>query len=124
MCGTRWCGHLGAHPGWNVITPCGYTFGGGAGAAFGVVSGVCTLVGGVTSGGRTLVKIYGSCLSASVCFSPHVVSGLVGVRLKRAWVRSAAACVVKSCEDSIDKVSVAGGKSVVSETLYFSVLGM
>ena len=35
-----------------------------------------------------------------------------------------AACVAASCEDSLDKVSVTGGKSVVSETLYFDVLGM
>ena len=32
------------------------------------------------------------------------------------WVRSAAACVAPSCEDSIGKVSVSGGKSGVSET--------
>ena len=40
------------------------------------------------------------------------------------WVKSAAACVAESCEDSLGKVSVAGGKSIVLETLSFSVLGM
>ena len=51
MCGTRSGGRLVARPGWNVMPPCGSTLGGGAGAAPGVVSGVYTLGGGVTSGG-------------------------------------------------------------------------
>ena len=70
------------------------------------------------------MNISASCLRAAVCLSPNFVSGLVGVGLRRAWVRSADACVTASYEDSLDKVSVSGGKSVVSETLYFSVLGM
>ena len=49
-----------------------------------------------------------SCLSAAVCLSPNVVSGLVGVGLRRAWVRSVSVCVSASCEDSLDKVSAAG----------------
>ena len=48
----------------------------------------------------------------------------MGFWLRRAWVRSAAACVAASCEESLGKVSVSGGKSVVSETLYFAVLGV
>ena len=65
-----------------------------------------------------------SCLSAAVCLSPNVVSGLVGVGLIRVCVRSAAAYVDASCGNSLGKVSVAGGKSIVLETLSFSVLGM
>ena len=55
---------------------------------------------------------------------PNVVSGLVRVGLRRAWVRSKAACVAEYLEASLGKVSVAGGKIVVFETLYFSVLEM
>ena len=51
MCGTHWVGRLVACPGWYVMSPCGSTLGGGAGAVYGVVSGVCTLGGGVTCGG-------------------------------------------------------------------------
>ena len=48
----------------------------------------------------------------------------MGVGLRRAWIRTAAACVAESLEDSIGKVSVSGKKSVVSETISVSVLGM
>ena len=48
----------------------------------------------------------------------------MGVRLRRAWVRSKAACVAASFEYSLYKVSVSGENFVLSETLYFSVLGM
>ena len=48
MCGTRWGGRLGARPGWNDIYPCGSNLICGTGDASGVVSGVCTIVGGVT----------------------------------------------------------------------------
>ena len=70
------------------------------------------------------MKISASLLSAAVLFTPTFVSGLVWVGLMRAWVRSMAACVAASCEDSLGKVSVSGKKPVVYETLYFSVLGM
>ena len=50
MCGTRWGGHLGERHVWNVIYPGGSTLRGGAGDTSGVVSGVCTLVGGVNCG--------------------------------------------------------------------------
>ena len=43
---------------------------------------------------------------------------------RRSWVRSTAECVAASLEDSLDMVSVAKKKSVVSETFYFEVLGM
>ena len=48
----------------------------------------------------------------------------MGVGLRREWVKSTAAYVNASLGDSLDKVSVAGKKSVVSETLYFDVLRM
>ena len=55
------------------------------------------------------MKIYASFWNADVCLSRNVVSGLVGVRFRRVWVRSTAACAAASLEDIIDKVSVAGG---------------
>ena len=109
MCGTRWGGRLGVHPGWNVISLCGSTVVRGAGAAADIIYGVCTLRGGITSGGESLVKISVSCLSSAVCLSPNVVIGIVVVGLSTLWVRSAAACVAPSCEDSIGKVSVPEG---------------
>ena len=51
MSGTCWVGRLGDHPGWNAMFPCGSTLGGGAGRVSGVVSGVCTLGGGVNCEG-------------------------------------------------------------------------
>ena len=104
--------------------PYSSTLGGGAGAASEVVSESCTLGGGVTCGGAALVNISVSCLRAAFCLSPNAVSGLVGVELRKAWVSSMATCVAASCEDSLGKVSVSGGKSVVSENISFSVLGM
>ena len=58
-------------------------------------------------GGAALVNISASFLIAAFCLSPNVVSGLVGVGLRRAWVRSADACVAASFEYSVGKVSVA-----------------
>ena len=108
ICGTRWGGCLGARSGWNVMSPCGSTLIGGVGDASDVVSGVCTLGGGVTYGGAALVKISTILRSSDVCFPPNVVSGLVGVGLRRAWVRSAIAFVAASLEDSLGKISVSG----------------
>ena len=48
----------------------------------------------------------------------------MGVELSRVWVSSAASSVAESFEDSLGKVSVTGGGSVVSETLVFAFLGM
>ena len=84
ICGTRWGGSLGACPGWNAVSPCGSTLGGVSGAAYGVVSGVCTPGGGVTCGVKDLVNISVSFLRAAVCLSHNVVSGLVGIWLRRA----------------------------------------
>ena len=54
MCGKCWFGRLGARPGWNVMSQCRSTLRGGEGAASGVISGICTLGDGVTSGGGKL----------------------------------------------------------------------
>ena len=79
----------------------------------------------VSLGGESvLVKISVSCLRGAVCLSPNVVSGLVGVGLRRVWVRSTSACVAAPFKDIIDKVSVAVKNSVLLETIYFAVLGV
>ena len=59
-----------------------------------------------------------------VCLYPNAVSGILGIGLRRVWVRSADACVAASLEDTLGKVSVAGWKSVVSETVSFAELEM
>ena len=70
------------------------------------------------------MKISAICLRSTVCLSPNVVSGLVRVGLRRVWVSSAAVYIAEYFEDILGKVSVGGGNSVVSETLYFALLGM
>ena len=62
-------------------------------------------------GGAALLNIYASCLRDALCVSPNVVSGIVGFRLRREWVRSAAACVTASFKYSLGKVSVSGKNS-------------
>ena len=116
--------YLGARPGKNDMSPCGSTLGGFSGATSDVSYGVVALRGGVTCGGSDLLKMSASFWSYAACLSPDVMSGIVGVGLRRVWVRSAAACVAKSLEDILGKVSVARKKSVVSETLSFAVLGI
>ena len=117
--------YLGARPGKNDMSPCGSTLGGFSGATSDVSYGVVTLRGGVTcGGGGGLLKISDSCLRATVCFPPNSVSGIVGVGLRGAWVRSETACVAASFDEILDNVSVAGGNYVVSDNLSLSVLGM
>ena len=70
------------------------------------------------------MNIFSILCSAAFCLYPNVVSGLAKVCLRRDLVRSVAACVAASLEESLGNVSVSRGESVVSETLYFSVLGM
>ena len=70
------------------------------------------------------MKIFVSFLSAAVFLSPKVVSGIVRVGLRRVWVSSAAVYIAEYFEDILGKVSVGRGNSVVSETLYFALLGM
>ena len=52
------------------------------------------------------MNISESCIRSAVCLSPNSVSGLVGVRLSRAWVRPEAACVATYFEEILGKVSV------------------
>ena len=90
------------------MSPCGSTLGGFSGATSDVSYGVVALRGGVTcGGGGGLLKISDSCLRATVCFPPNSVSGIVGVGLKRAWVRCTASFFAASSEDSLGKFSVA-----------------
>ena len=110
MCGTHWGGRLGVHPGWNVMSPFGSTLGGGTRAASGIISGVCTLGGGVTLRGYALENISASFRSAAVCLSHNIVSGIVGVGLRRESVKSAAECIDASLQDSLGKVSISGKK--------------
>ena len=102
----------------------GYTLGGGKGAASGVASGMCTLVVRVSWGGVAMVKISASCLRVAVFLSPNSVSGLVGVRLSREWMRSAVACVAASFDEIFGDDSVAGKNSMVLETHSLDILGI
>ena len=47
----------------------------------------------------------------------------MGVGLRRAWVRSVDACVATSFEEILGKVIVDEKNAIVSETIYFAVLG-
>ena len=91
------------------------------GAASGISSGVCTLEGGVSWVGTALVKISASCLMAAVFLSPNDVSEIVGVGLKRKWVRSTSTCVAASFEDIIGNVSVARKFCSVRDSLFFRI---
>ena len=64
------------------------------------------------------MNISASCLRDDVCLSPIVVSGLLGVGFRRAWVRSEAACVAAYFEDSIFKVSVFGKFRSVGDSFF------
>ena len=70
-----------------------------------------------------MVMISESCLRAAVCLFPNAVILIVGVGLKRVWMRSVTACSAVSCEDLLGTGSVSGGNYVVSENLYLAVLG-
>ena len=91
--GVCWGDSLRARPGWNDISLCGSTLRGGAGDASGVAYGIFNLGGGVTCGGEAMLNIWACCFRAAVFLSPNVMSGIVGVGLRRAWVRVATACV-------------------------------
>ena len=71
-----------------------------------------------------MLNISASFFRASACLFPSVVSGLVGVGLMMAWVRSAAACVAASSEDILGNGRVAGKNYVVLETRSLAVLVM
>ena len=65
-----------------------------------------------------------SCFRATVVLYFNVVSGLVGIGLMRAWVRSESACISTSFDAIIGNVRVSGKKYVVLETISLSKLGM
>ena len=58
--------------------------------------------------GAAILNMSESCFRTAVCFPPSVVSGTVGVRLRRTWVRSSSACVVAYFYDILGNVKVSG----------------
>ena len=60
-----------------------------------------------------MLKILSSCFRAAVCLSPNVVSGLVGVGLKRVGVRSVATYVASYFDKITINVRVYGKNAVV-----------
>ena len=103
---------------------CGSNIGGGAGTAFRFASRVFSLGGGLTCGGASMLNISLSCYRDTVYLCSNFVYGLVGIGLRRVWMRSAAAYVDEYFDDIRDNFRVSGENSVASETLYLSVLGM
>ena len=71
-----------------------------------------------------MLKISVICFRSAVCLFPRVVSGLVGIGLRNAFVRSATACVYVSSEDILGNGRVYGKNYVVLETRYLTVLGI
>ena len=71
-----------------------------------------------------MLNISASCFRAAVYLFPIVVSGLVGVGVRRSWVRSEDACVSASSEDILGNGRVARKNSVGSETRSLAILGM
>ena len=63
-----------------------------------------------------------SFLMYTVCLSPKVLSGIVGIGLRRVWVRSVATCIASSFDNTLGNVRVAGGNSAVSQTNYLATL--
>ena len=120
------------------MSPCGSTLRGGAGAASGVASWLFTLEVGVgtfcccgisfigvgTCVGAAMLKISVNCFRGAVCLLTNAGIGIVGPGLSRAWVRSAAACVVVSFEEILGNGRVAGENSVMLETHYVGILVM
>ena len=130
MWGAHWGDCLGACPCWKVMSPYGYTLGGGAGDASGFAFGLSTLRGCVrafccchilffgrgTCGGVAMFNISASFYRAAVYLLPIVVSGIVGAGLRRSWARSESACVVTFSEDIAGNGRVSEENFVVSET--------
>ena len=69
-----------------------------------------------------MVNISASFLRVAVFLSPNSVSGVVGIGLRRVWVRSVATCIASSFDNTIGNFMVAGGNSAVSQTLYLATL--
>ena len=122
ICGARWGDCLGTRPVRNDFSPCVSTLGGDTGAASGVSSGIFTLGGDVTCGGAALLEVSDSYLKADFLFSPDILSGLVGVGLRRAWVRSVAESFAASFGEVLGNVRVSVEISAVSETISLDVL--
>ena len=66
------------------------------------------VIGGGTCGGAAMLKISSICFKAFACFPPRVVSGLVEFGLKRAFIRSSAACVAMSSDEILGNGGVLG----------------
>ena len=64
--------------------------------------------GGVALVGMSMLKIYASCFNDAVCCLFIFVSGVVGVWLRRAWVRSFSACVSVSTDGILGKSKISG----------------
>ena len=102
----------------------GSTLEGGSGAASGFAYGVFNLGGGVTCGATAMFQIYTIFLRAAVCFYPKVMSGILGVGLRRAWVRSLTTYVAPSFDVILGNVRFARENSMGLEILFLSLLGM
>ena len=59
-------------------------------------------------------EILFSCFRTDICLLPNVVSGLSGIRFRRAWVRSEVVCVSISFDDILGNGRVSWENSVVS----------
>ena len=73
-------------------------------------------------GGAALLEVSDSYLKADFLFSPDILSGLVGVGLRRAWVRSVAESFAASFGEVLGNVRVSVEISAVSETISLDVL--
>ena len=111
--GMMWCARCGSRLSacqvWNYMSPCEYTFRGGAEIGSGVASGVSKLGGGMGGFCCCVMSFVGVhiCIEAAMlitsksCFKvdffllTNAVSGIVGFGLKRVWVRSVAARVAR-----------------------------
>ena len=71
-----------------------------------------------------ILKTALSCFRASVLLLPSVMRVVIWVRLRKACVRSVAACVSASSDDIISNGRVSGNKSVLLKTHSLAVLGV
>ena len=72
------------------------TLGGGAEVSFCYVS---VVYGSIDLGGMVMLNVDDSCFNTAVCLSPIFVSEIVGVGLRRVWVRSTAVCISECAEN-------------------------
>ena len=95
------------------------TIGGGAGVFY---CGVDVLSGAVSQGETSMLKIDANCFNSAVCFYHIIGIGMVGVGLRRAWLRSAATCVAASSEEILGKGILSRNNSIVSDIISATVL--